>query len=395
MHAHAVWTEDATSLEAGRRLGDALAKGVPDLKVAVVYATVHHDLAALLEGVTSQVPAGVTVCGCSSQGVVSRNYFKEDGFLAGAMGLGGPTLSAMATMHTEIQLGTVEKARAMAQALAAAPGGPPKVVVLYYDPLSRVDVPALLEGFRQVLPNAVLVGGGAGQPWGPMVQTYQLLGTTVSSGACVALGLSGPFEAMTARSSGAESTGISMTITRTEGNHLLEIDGQPALDVWLEMVGRDRATNNVDDTAAWAVGVRTGADAPLEGEEPWTIMAAFGFDPARRSVILQGSVPQGAQVLFHHRTVGAVAEGTQAMATRMRERLTGRRPIAVLTFECGARVGPFLGETESRLENKRLQETMAPDAAWLGMLAWGEIAPSPTTPAFCNYTFPLLVLMEP
>ena len=354
----------------------------------------HHDLAALLEGVRSRIPAEVTVCGCSSQGVVARNFFREDGFLAGAIGLGDPALVAVSAQAQDIQLDTIEKARAMARSLADAPGGPPSAVILYYDPLSRVDVPTLIEGFRQVLPGSVVVGGGAGQPWGPMVKTYQLLGDTVSSGACVALGLSGPFGVLTARSSGAESTGISMAVTRAEGNHLLEIDGQPALDVWLDMVGRDRSTNNVDDTAAWAVGVRNATDAPVDGEEQWTIMAAFGFDAERRSVILQGSVREGAQVLFHHRTVSAVSEGTQAMAERMRGRLAGRRAVAVLTFECGARVGPFLGQHESQLENKRLQDTMAPEAAWLGMLAWGEIAPSPVTSAFCNYTFPLLVLTE-
>jgi small ligand-binding sensory domain FIST len=35
---------------------------------------------------------------------------------------------------------------------------------------------------------------------------------------------------------------------------------------------------------------------------------------------------------------------------------------------------------------------VAPDAPWLGMLAWGEIAPVGGEPAFHNYTYPLVVL---
>jgi len=185
-----------------------------------------------------------------------------------------------------------------------------------------------------------------------------------------------------------------MKVTRSDGNHLLELDGRPALDVWLEMVGRETSTNNVDDSAAWAIGLRQKDSGTIDGEELWTIMAAFGFDPARKSVILQASVPEDVEVMFHHRTVEAVSKGTVELAARMRAQLNGALPIAALGFECAARTGPFLGVDETRRENCQLQETLAPNAAWLGLAAWGEVAPSPVKVAFCNYTFPVLLLTE-
>jgi hypothetical protein len=73
-------------------------------------------------------------------------------------------------------------------------------------------------------------------------------------------------------------------------------------------------------------------------------------------------------------------------------RLAGKRPWAVLGFECGARTGPFLGEAETVQENIDLQQTVAPHAPWLGLVAWGEIAPCGSEPAFHNFTYPLVVL---
>jgi hypothetical protein len=72
--------------------------------------------------------------------------------------------------------------------------------------------------------------------------------------------------------------------------------------------------------------------------------------------------------------------------------LRGRRPWAVLGFECGARTSPFLGEAGTLQENLALQATVASDVPWIGMMAWGEIAPAAGRPAFHNYTYPLLVL---
>src|SRR5207237_6418883 len=95
---------------------------------------------------------------------------------------------------------------------------------------------------------------------------------------------------------------------------------------------------------------------------------------------------------FHHRTVPVVKEGTVAMGRELVARLDGRTPWAVLGFECGARTAPFLGPADTLEENLDLQRVVAPRSPWLGLLAWGEIAPCGGEPAFHNYTYPLVVL---
>ena len=104
--------------------------------------------------------------------------------------------------------------------------------------------------------------------------------------------------------------------------------------------------------------------------------------------------PLGSELVFQHRTEQTVIEGAQRMALRTREALGGRKLRAVLGFECGARTGPFLGQTAALEENNLLQETVGPDAEWLGMLAWGEVLPLKQGPVLFNYSYPLVCLAD-
>ena len=82
------------------------------------------------------------------------------------------------------------------------------------------------------------------------------------------------------------------------------------------------------------------------------------------------------------------------IARELSTRLSGRKPWAVLGFECAARTYPFLGEANTNKEHQELRAAIAPESPWLGMMAWGEIGPCAGRPAFHNYTYPLLLLVD-
>ena len=187
-----------------------------------------------------------------------------------------------------------------------------------------------------------------------------------------------------------------MTLTRVEGNKVFEIDGRPAVDVWREVTGcTDAQVNDQDYVSTWAGGVRPKLDAPPPPDDSvYVIRAAFGFDLDAGALIVQAAIPEGTRVMFHLRTVPDVTEGTRQMARDLAARLAGARPWCVLGFECGARTAPFLGQARTVEENLALRRAVAPETPWLGLLAWGEIAPFGETLAFHNYSYPLVALME-
>jgi small ligand-binding sensory domain FIST len=97
-------------------------------------------------------------------------------------------------------------------------------------------------------------------------------------------------------------------------------------------------------------------------------------------------------VLVCHRTIAAVRKGAAALAARVKEALAGRRASFALGYECGGRTGPFLGEDEACREAEEVRAVLGDDVPWLGMYAWGEIAPIGGRILFHQLTLPLCVI---
>ena len=391
--ACSVLSLEPDSLEAGRNVGEALVAGfgAQAPKVAIVYATMNHDQDEVLEGFRGVVGEDTLLLGCSVQGVVSNGELTEDGLAIAAMGFGGSDLLCAAAVEHQIQDDTKQKGRRLAQSLKRDLQCEPKIVVLIYDPLCGIDVEAMLEGLRSEV-DCPLVGGAAGQPWGPPKLTFQYWDREVFSHGVVALALAGPFSFEVGICHGTAPTGISSIVTKAAGNQIMEIDGRPAADVWRETTGcqlDDLVTQS--HFAAWAVGVEVkGAGGHVER----LIRGAFGFNLETGAMMLQAAVPEGTRVMLHHRTVENVLSGTEAMSSDLAARIGERRPWAVLGFECAARTFPFLGPTNTMKEHEQLRAAVAPEAPWLGMMAWGEIGPCAGRPAFHNYTYPVVVFTD-
>jgi len=374
-------TAKTDSYETGRDLGRAaVADGAPS--VLLFYATVNHDQTAILRGIRAVVPPVTRVIGCSSQGVMTRGGVTEEGYVAGAISISGVDV---ATAHaTQIELDTRAKGRALGNALCAALRRPPKVVVLFWDPLCGTDMDELLAGLYSEV-RCPIIGGAASQNHSTMVKTFQAFEDQVFDHGAVAMALAGDLTCEIACSAGTSPVGVEMTVTRADGNRILELDGRPALDVWMEIASS--GPPSVDHTAALAIGV------PIGESGEYLVRAAFGVDAERRGVIIQAGLSAGTVIMLHHRTVRDILDGTAAMARDLRARLGGRTIRAVLGFECGARTRPFLGAEVTVRENVALQEVLG-GTTWLGMLAWGELFPVAGRPAFHNYSYPVLVLAD-
>jgi hypothetical protein len=391
--ASSIFSDEPDSLDAGRAVARELVSQFEPggLKAVLAYATMNHEQQAVLEGLREGLGKDTLLLGCSVQGVVSNDELTEDGFALGVMGFGGADIDCAIAIERTVQEAPRDKGRRLAQALKKDLKSHPKAVILHYDPLCGIDVESLLEGFRLEL-DCPIIGGAAGQPWGPPRETFQYYDREVLSHSALALAITGNFEVEMGICHGTAPVGIASVITKAAGQRILEIDGRPAVDVWRQTTGcSTEDLVHQGHLAAWAVGVElVGASGQVER----AIRGAFGFEPDTGALILQAPVAEGTKVMLQHRTIDRVLNGTRTMAAEMATRLSGRTPRAVLGFECAARTFPFLGEENTRAEHQGLRADIAPHAPWLGMMAWGEIGPCAGRAAFHNYTYPLLVLTE-
>jgi hypothetical protein len=395
LHAFSQLSVESDSVLAAEEVARAVMGAFTDqpLKLVLAYATLNHEQDELLATLRASLPKDVMLVGCSVQGVISGENIREGGYLLGVMGLGGDELQVAPVMQRDFQMDTHSKGKNMGTAIKDQLGTDPNLVLLLWDSLCGADMEQLLSGLSEQL-TCPVVGGGAGQPWGRMVRTVQYWENEVLSHSTIAIGLAGPFSVHVGVSHGTSPTGAEMTLTRSDGNRLIEIDGKPALQCWREVTGcTDDQINDQDFGANWAIGVQrktTGDDGAEQSD--CFVRAAFGFDVDSGSVIVQAAIPEGSRIVVHHRTVTEVVQGAQSMGKELNQRINGSRPWAVFGFECGARTSPFLGNAATLEENKALRKLVAPSSPWLGMMAWGEVAPVAGSPALHNYTYPLVVL---
>jgi hypothetical protein len=389
--AETVVSTSLVSYETGRDLARQLVERLGgELAVALFYATANHNQRELVRGVRDGAPKSVPVLGCSTQGIISRGGVDEDGYAAGAIGFAGPIRAGTGCVHN-IEQDSRAKGEALGRELLLQLNGqPPRVVILHYDPMVGADIDQLTAGLHDIV-RCRVIGGAAGQTWGPMSRTVQYFADGAFEHAAVAVALAGDFHVETATCHGTVPIGIEMTVTRADGNKLLELDGRSALAIWREIAGIGVASPHIEHTAALAIGIRAPA---TEAEGLYLVRDAFGADDERGGVVLQAGISVGTKIMLHHRSVTGVVNGTAAMAADLKQRLVGRTVRAVLGFECGARTKPFLGHDQTVHENALLLAAFEPDVPFLSMIAWGEIYPLGGKPEFFNYTYPVLVLAD-
>jgi len=383
-------TTRPSSLETGREAAAAIARGFPQgaPRIVMAHLTVNHDQPAFLRGLREVLGAGVPIVGCSTQGVIGSGLATEEGYAGTVLGLGGDSMAVAEAGVAEIAVDTAAKGHTLGRALRAQLTQPPKVAIVFYDPLAGADADLFLQGLHAEL-ECPIVGGGASHSYdyGELAETYQYRGGRVHARGAVACALAGDFTAELDICHGCSPVGVEMMVTRASANTLLELHGRPALEVWRDIGGAD--DNAVMSTLGIGVHTRSAA-----GADEYLVRAGYGADPVRGGIVLGAAIAEGTRIMLHHRTTEGVLNGAARMSRSLRDRMAGKTVRAVLCFECGARTRPFLGIEATLKENLALQETIGPGAAWFGGMFWGELFPVAGRPAFHNYSYPILALAD-
>ncbi|MCK4546674.1 MAG: FIST C-terminal domain-containing protein [Candidatus Eisenbacteria sp.] len=379
------------SLEAGTRAAEQAVADLGDAPCdfVIVYGGMGYDHPQLLRGVRS-VTGDAPLAGCSTQGVVARSWARESPRVVGVMAVASGDMTFTHSLREGLGHDSYEVGCRISDDLLVSPADEPVVLLCLYDPLTGVNVDQLLRGLESTRPIPI-IGGAASQPWGKMVATRQYFDGEVARDAATCILISGRAAVEFGVTLGAVPLGMEATITRAEGNIIHEIDGQSAYSVWKEHVGAGDDLR-AEDHASWAIGIRL--PESVGGEYAGCVTRTlFKIDREQGSIYLQSEIPEGTRVILHHRTFEAVMNLAQATARRVGKSIGDRQPCFALSFECGARGTPFLGAQAARDEVVQIQKEIGHDVPWLGMYAWGEIAPMGSVNYFHNYTLPICVIM--
>jgi hypothetical protein len=226
----------------------------------------------------------------------------------------------------------------------------------------------LAEGMIEALPPGVRVTGGLAGDGERFEATGVFLDGHEEGIQAVAIGLYG--EALRIGhgcAGGWEPFGIERRITLAHDNELLELDGEPALNVYRRYLGPQAA-----DLPASGLLFPLAIWPAEQGTEP-LVRTIRGIDEARGSLKFAGDMPVGCRARLMKAQPGSLASiARQAMAQALSS-MQGSAPQLALVVSCECRKIVMRQDVLQELELAR--EALGPQASIAGFFSYGELAP--------------------
>ena len=166
--------------------------------------------------------------------------------------------------------------------------------------------------------------------------------------------------------SGWKSIGVSRTITKSKKNLLYEIDGKPALEMYLRFLGEDFDATQDQSKFFDSVGLHYPLQIERKDHEPM-MCNPMGYDKEENALVLESNVEEGVSFKFSTPPDFDIVETVVAKAKEIRSEHDVDAD-AVLIFSCASRLsalGPM-----AQQENDGLAEVWK--APMAGFFTYGE-----------------------
>jgi len=230
----------------------------------------------------------------------------------------------------------------------------------------KVNGTDLVKGIADELPeNVTLTGGLAGD--GPYFSKTVIVEPdgTVATDSVAAIGFYGEDLKIGFGSRGGwDSFGLDRLVTRSKGNVLFEIDGQPALDLYKSFLG-DKARELPSSGLLFPLSMRDSEDrAPV-------VRTILGINEDEKSLTFAGDIPEGSFVRLMKANTDRLINGAEEAAFVAREGQTESPEFAILVSCVGRKlVLKQIVEEEVECVSEVLDKPVI-----TGFYSYGEIAP--------------------
>ena len=305
------------------------------------------------------------ILGCSTAGEIAGANLRDDGLSVAVMRFARTRLARVSA-----------PVRSPADSFAAGEligqqleGTGLRGVLILSDGL-KVNGSELVRGLNSVLPPEVTVTGGLAADGDRFKRTWVIRDGVAAEGFVAAVGFYGDHVRIAHGSKGGWDTfGPERTVTRSEGNVLYELDGQPALPLYKQYLG-DRAAGLPATALLFPLALRRDSQ-----DAKSLVRTVLSVDEAAQSMTFAGDIPQGFRARLMRanfdRLIGGAGESAQ-MTLVGADHPPGAACLAVAVSCVGRRL--VLGErTEEELESALT--VLPPGTQQVGFYSYGELSP--------------------
>lgn len=306
---------------------------------------------------------GAILLGCSTAGEISPAGVDDGSCVVTAVDFQKTPLVAA---HTE--LAGMEDSFAAGERLGAQLSQPGLRAVLVFGPGVQINGSALVDGLARVVGRDVVITGGLGGDGGAFRETFTLGAEGVAHNRIVALGLYGEALRFGHGSFGGwEPFGPARKVTRSAGNVLYELDGEPALEVYKRYLGEH--ARELPASGLLFPFAMLGADHDAIG----LIRTILGIDEATGSLTLAGEIVQDGYLKLMHASTDKLVNGAEAAAEAAAEMLAQPGDTLAILVSCVGRKLVMGGRVDEEVE--AVGDVLGQKAVLTGFYSYGEISP--------------------
>ncbi|MBM5572532.1 MULTISPECIES: FIST signal transduction protein [Deefgea] len=286
------------------------------------------------------------------------------------------------------QLTNMEDSEAAGQRLAAILGQQALAGVLVLGQGVNINGSALVQGLASGLVEGVPIMGGLAGDGSAFGQTVVLSNDGVASNTVVALAIPVGVQIGHGSFGGWKPFGPARKVTRSSGNILFELDGEPALEVYKRYLGEYAA--QLPSSGLLFPFEMLGQDHSAVG----LVRTILGIDEVNGSLILAGDIQVDGYLRLMHASNDALVEGAEAAANAAQKMVGQVGQGLGLLVSCVGRKLVMGGRVDEEIE--AVGDVFGQHVTLAGFYSYGEISPffNSTECKLHNQTMTITILSE-
>jgi hypothetical protein len=346
-------------------IGWSFANGSPSLPDAGLVLLFGHVKLLLRDDLLAEVKSRypqALITGCSTSVSISGDEAKEESLICTAVQFEHTGVKAFS-----LPIESAEQSFPLGQQLGGMLDAPDLIHLLVFSDGLTVNGSKLTKGLNSHLGNRVTVSGGLASNLNNSGGTLVVHNGKGRNNLILAVGFYGTHLKVGCGSRGGwESFGIDRQVTRSEGNILYELDGQPALSLYKKYLGPHAADLPASAMLFPLSFISKQANVPI-------VRTILSVNETDGSMIFAGDIPVGKTVRLMKASFEKLCDGAAEAAEFAREDLGPGDIDLALLISCVGRKMVMKQRVELELESVHFVLENA--ACTTGFYANGEICP--------------------
>ena len=301
--------------------------------------------------------------GCSTAGEIGRS-----GVFDGTCVVTAARLDKTSMVSTATALVNMDDSLAAGERIGDALKSPALKAVMVFGPGVQINGSALVEGIASRVGNQIPLTGGLAGDGGAFQRTFTLGNAGIADNTIVAIGFSGADLQFGHGSFGGwEPFGPARKVTRSVGNVLYELDGEPALSVYKRYLG-DHATGLPASGLLFPFAM-LGENHDAMG----LIRTILGVDEAAGSLTLAGAIDPKGYLKLMHAATDRLVNGAESAADAARAMQSADGDSLAILVSCVGRKLVMGDRVDEEVE--AVGAVFGDKATLTGFYSYGEISP--------------------